>query len=500
METRVITYTYDPLYRLTSAEYSTGESFAYVYDAVGNRLSLTTMAGVVNYQYDAANRLVLSEVEGLTSVDGVAYTWDNNGNLLSDGVFTYTYDAANRLVRAQSVTTTLVYTYNADGLRVAQSVDGVETAFTWDLAAGLAEVLSTSGAMYLHGLDLTAEQRSGAWWYPLGDALGSVRQWTDSGGSVTYAGGYTPFGVELWREGNTASAWGYTGEWWDADAALLYLQARWYAPGTGRFTQRDVWGGDYWRPLTLNPYLYVIANPVSATDPSGRSPVEIPCSQDGCDPNGEAATRWLVEAMRTNAVSLQARTIRGLNVLASTAIVPGITPVPIILPPLPPVVTPCAMLSIPPKALAYLMWIEMVKTNAPWDFKKDILNAQGEFAWGGQNIRMCCDWYWYEAVANIHYGYVGKAAGFTDFELKAGAGAAQYQEYRNAEWYRERIAAGEVGWHTYYDEPEDQAGIQIGLDLYNGGAFLTPEKFCEVFNRWATQLKPARWWDTAPLI
>jgi hypothetical protein len=28
------------------------------------------------------------------------------------------------MVRAESVTTTLVYTYTADGLRVAQSVDG----------------------------------------------------------------------------------------------------------------------------------------------------------------------------------------------------------------------------------------------------------------------------------------------------------------------------------------------------------------------------------------
>jgi len=69
---RVISYTYDSLYRLTGAEYSTGESFAYAYDPVGNRLSLTTHAGVLNYAYDAANRL--------TSVNGQAYTWDDNGN------------------------------------------------------------------------------------------------------------------------------------------------------------------------------------------------------------------------------------------------------------------------------------------------------------------------------------------------------------------------------------------------------------------------------------
>jgi YD repeat-containing protein len=69
---RIISYTYDSLYRLVTATYSSGEYYHYTYDAVGNRLSLTTTVGVVNYQYDAANRL--------TSVNGQAYTWDDNGN------------------------------------------------------------------------------------------------------------------------------------------------------------------------------------------------------------------------------------------------------------------------------------------------------------------------------------------------------------------------------------------------------------------------------------
>ncbi len=113
---RVITYTYDPLDRLTGAAYSTGEVFEYAYDAVGNRTAMTTTEGTTTYTYDAANRL--------TSVGGVPYTWDNRGNLTHDGTFTYTYNAARRMVRAQSLTATLVYTYNASGLRVAQSVDG----------------------------------------------------------------------------------------------------------------------------------------------------------------------------------------------------------------------------------------------------------------------------------------------------------------------------------------------------------------------------------------
>ncbi|MEA3340189.1 MAG: RHS repeat domain-containing protein [Chloroflexota bacterium] len=66
--TRVISYTYDPLNRLTEANYSTGESFAYRYDAVGNRTAMTATEGTTTYEYDAANRL--------TSADGVSYTWD----------------------------------------------------------------------------------------------------------------------------------------------------------------------------------------------------------------------------------------------------------------------------------------------------------------------------------------------------------------------------------------------------------------------------------------
>jgi YD repeat-containing protein len=71
---RVITYTYDDLYRLTGADYSSGEQFEYAYDAVGNRQALTETLGVTptahSYVYDQANRL--------TSVDGITYTWDAN--------------------------------------------------------------------------------------------------------------------------------------------------------------------------------------------------------------------------------------------------------------------------------------------------------------------------------------------------------------------------------------------------------------------------------------
>ena len=160
--TRVISYTYDPLGRLVEADYSTGEQFEYAYDARrpsrshGNRTAMTDTAGTTTYEYDAKQPWLPN---ALTSADGVTYTWDDRGNLVSDGTFTYTYNAAGRMVAclgtnrlAESVTATLVYTYNAAGLRVAQSVDGNATSggattYAWDWASGVPEVLR-DGASY----------------------------------------------------------------------------------------------------------------------------------------------------------------------------------------------------------------------------------------------------------------------------------------------------------------------------------------------------------------
>jgi len=77
---RQVSCEYDPLGRLRAADYANGIYFHYTYDAVGNRLTETTPVGTTTYTYDDANRLA--------TVNKVAYTWDDNGNLLSDGTST----------------------------------------------------------------------------------------------------------------------------------------------------------------------------------------------------------------------------------------------------------------------------------------------------------------------------------------------------------------------------------------------------------------------------
>jgi len=175
-------------------------------------------------------------------------------------------------VRAQSITATIVYTYTADGLRVGQAVAGAVTTYAWDWAGAVPELLQTCNLqsaicdLYLIGHETLGWWDGAAWAYILPDGLGSVRQAADGAGAVVRVREWTPYGEEV---GGWQAGLGYTGEWQDTDVGLVYLRARWYAPGVGRFTQPDPWEGDRWQPVTLQPYPYVSDNPVNRTDPSG---------------------------------------------------------------------------------------------------------------------------------------------------------------------------------------------------------------------------------------
>ena len=257
---RTITYAYDPLGRLISANYGDGNYFVYTYDAVGNRLSETTQFGTTTYTYDAANRLA--------TVNAVSYTWDDNGNLLSDGVSTYTY-TNNKLSSITSGTQYITFQYNGLGDRVSQTVNGLTTHYTLDLNAGLTQVLADGTNTYLYGYERIAQFSTSEVGYFLGDALGSVRQITDEDGVVTLTKQYEPYGDVLSTTGSGESMYGFDGEQTDA-SGLQYLRARYYATGLGRFISHDSWGGDSKIPMSYNAWLYGYANPVNFMDPSGN--------------------------------------------------------------------------------------------------------------------------------------------------------------------------------------------------------------------------------------
>lgn len=80
-----------------------------------------------------------------------------------------------------------------------------------DLNTGLTQVLADGANTYLYGNGRIA-QAGGTTEYFLGDALGSVRQLTDTAGAVTLTQNYSPYGETGSNVGSGYSAYQYTNE------------------------------------------------------------------------------------------------------------------------------------------------------------------------------------------------------------------------------------------------------------------------------------------------
>jgi RHS repeat-associated protein len=261
------TYEYDKLYRLTYVSYPDAKSTIYSYDPMGNRLAMTTTLGVTDYTYDAADRLL--------TAGATAFTWDADGNMLTKGSQAFTYDAINRLTQVVSGTLTVGYAYEGDGRRASKTVNGAKTNYTYDTIAGLAYVLTeTTGgdtSLYTYGTDLIADTNpAGVQSYYHTDGLGSTRGLTSGSGQVTARYTYDAFGATRSSSGTGSTTFKFAGEQMDGETGLIYLRARYYDPGTGRFLTKDPIPGLAEFSQTINPYVYVGNNPVNLTDPKGE--------------------------------------------------------------------------------------------------------------------------------------------------------------------------------------------------------------------------------------
>jgi RHS repeat-associated protein len=250
-QTRTIGYDYDGLGRLTSAAESPGTTYGYSYDAAGNRTEMHVNTIVTESRdYNTANQVV-------------GWTYDEAGNLTNDGTTTYSYDALNQMTRRGTTN----YTYNGDGVLV---FDGV-TRYTQDLMSPLSQILQTTQGVttttYLYGTDRLATVSGGTRTWYQGDALGSVRQTLTDGGTALGSVNYDPWGQV---ESGSVPMFGFTGELQEATTGLVYLRARWYHAGQGRFTSRDPFGGFDEQPYSQHPYQYAYSNPTLYTDPTGQ--------------------------------------------------------------------------------------------------------------------------------------------------------------------------------------------------------------------------------------
>ena len=139
--TRSQIFAYDTLNRLSQGQGIYGTR-GYTYDGIGNRLTITTPAGVDSYSYGVGNH----HLESISGPNGTGFSYDANGNTVAKGPLGFTYDDTNRMTQA-SASGLIVgdYVYNGKGERVKKTAAGITTVFHYDSAGLLIAETDTLG-------------------------------------------------------------------------------------------------------------------------------------------------------------------------------------------------------------------------------------------------------------------------------------------------------------------------------------------------------------------
>jgi len=289
---RTVTYTYDDLNRLltaTATSVASGQTtytHTYTYDALGN----ITASPLGAYTYSGTGYI---NPHAVTNINGIAYTYDNNGNQLTEtngSTNTFNYD--NRLVQTVKNGITTTYAYDHTGQRIKQS-DGTTTTVyptkyynvegsnitkhifnpnTGELLATIKGTGSSAQISFIHS-----------------DHLGSTEKVTNSLAEISELSDYFPYGDARISNvySGTSEQRKYIGQEYDTATKLSYLNARYYNPLTGRFLSQDPAFRDigsknfqdkYQRtlqehlmnPQSLNSYAYANNNPIIYSDPEGE--------------------------------------------------------------------------------------------------------------------------------------------------------------------------------------------------------------------------------------
>ena len=102
------------------------------------------------------------------------------------------------------------------------------------------------------------------------DQIGSIREITNADGSVRTTYLTDEYGNRTSVRGADDQPFQFTGEQVDPESGFVYLRARYYDPGIGRFITRDTWPGTAGVPESLSRYGFAGNNPINYGDPSGH--------------------------------------------------------------------------------------------------------------------------------------------------------------------------------------------------------------------------------------
>ncbi len=256
-------------------QYSGGstDTHSFAYD---DQNRLTDGFGSNTFAYDSSGRLEFFEDEDYTplsnafpvhAVKGSDYAYDANGNMTSRPNYTLSWDHENRLasVTGGGIYPSEDYLYDADGVRVKKTSDGVETYYPfphYEVHDG------TVVRYYFFGGMRIAQRRDGTLTYLHGNHLGSTVLETSTSGVEVNNERYFAYGEQRGLgQVNTENQ--YTDQKRD-DTGLYYYGARYYDPALGTFVSPDTIVPNASHVFGYNRFMYVYGNPLNYVDPTGQ--------------------------------------------------------------------------------------------------------------------------------------------------------------------------------------------------------------------------------------
>jgi len=255
------------LQEISTAGLSAGQftTFQYSSNAEGQTTGTTqTSDATIAYPTTGTQTASYNNLNQITNVSGQAYSYDADGNLLSDGSRTYSWDAENRLVAIAypgMPGKATAFAYDGLGRRTAiTSTPGgggspVTTSYIW-CGSEPCQARDSGNAVtrsyYDEGEFLPGSPAQSYYYAP--DRIGSVRRVFGATGSPTYD--YDPYGVPL-QTTAAVTDFGYAGMFGNPDSGLGLTWYRGYDP-------------------VGNLYAYVGDNPVASVDSWGL------CDNDKC--------------------------------------------------------------------------------------------------------------------------------------------------------------------------------------------------------------------------
>ena len=312
-----VSYAYDAKNRLAQVADTFGNALVFDYDADGNpiaisrsnglgatytwdingRLSRLRDAGIIDlsYTHDAAGQITAINgtypiattpansttldytVDAASQINAPGYAFDDRGRATALPGHSLGWDAAERLAGLDGTTT---FTYN--GLhQIASRTEGSTTthyhhnhAFRFapivaeeQNAAIVRYYIHTPSGQLLYSITPAA---GNAVTYYHRDHLGSTLALSDASGTLTDRYAYSPYGEILAHTGPSTQPFTFVGAWGVRQEGDLYqMRRRYYDPATARFLSKEPIWPQVAQPALLNPYQYVLGNPISAVDGTG---------------------------------------------------------------------------------------------------------------------------------------------------------------------------------------------------------------------------------------